>query len=100
MRCTLRNTVEASTPSRSPVLLVDGQAIFESAVICEYLDDTLLPRLHPADALQRARHRAWMEFGSALLNTIGGFYNAVDEAALLAKAADIRGRFAQLEAVL
>lgn len=85
---------------KTPVLLVDDEAIFESAVICEYLEDTALPHLHPANALQRARHRAWMEFGSTLLNLIGAFYNAPDEPALLARAADIRARFAQLEAAL
>lgn len=85
---------------KTPVLLVDDEAIFESAVICEYLEDTALPRLHPANALQRARHRAWMEFGSTLLNLIGAFYNAPDEPALLARAADIRARFVQLEAAL
>jgi glutathione S-transferase len=71
--------------------------IFESAVICEYLDETIAPRLHPADPLARAQHRSWMEFGSALLNTIGGFYSAPDESTLLAKAADMRARFEQLE---
>lgn len=85
---------------KTPVLLVDDEAIFESSVICEYLEDTALPHLHPANALQRARHRAWMEFGSTLLNLIGAFYNAPDEPALLARAADIRARFAQLEAAL
>lgn len=85
---------------KTPVLRVDDDAIFESAVICEYLDDTLLPRLHPADALKRAQHRAWMEFGSALLNAIGAFYNAGDAASLARHREDIRRRFAQLEAVL
>ncbi|MBG9389249.1 glutathione S-transferase family protein [Caenimonas aquaedulcis] len=85
---------------KTPVLLVEGDALFESAVICEYLDDVLAPRLHPQDALDRARHRAWMEFGSSLLNTIGAFYNAPDEPALLAKREELRARFAQLEAVL
>ena len=41
-----------------------------------------------------------MEFGSALLNTIGAFYNAGDAAALAARASDIRSRLAQLESVL
>lgn len=82
---------------KTPVLLAGGQAVFESAVICEYLDDTHAPRLHPHDALQRARHRAWMEFGSALLNTIAGFYNAADDAALQARRSDLAGRLAQLE---
>lgn len=85
---------------KTPVLLVDGAPIFESAVICEYLEDTALPRLHPQDAVQRAQHRAWMEFGSALLNAIGAFYNAPDEATLQARAADIGSRFLQVEAEL
>jgi glutathione S-transferase len=36
---------------KTPVLLVDDAPVFESAVICEYLEDTLAPRLHPQDAL-------------------------------------------------
>ena len=39
---------------KTPVLLAAGEAVFESAVICKYLDDTEMPRLHPDDALQRA----------------------------------------------
>jgi glutathione S-transferase len=85
---------------KTPVLLVDGEPIFESAVICEYLEDTTLPRLHPANPLQRARHRAWMEFGSSVLNTIAGFYNAPDDLALQLKAAELRSRFEQIEAAL
>ena len=85
---------------KTPVLLADSDAVFESAVICEYLDDTLLPRLHPADALKRAQHRAWMEFGSTVLNTIGAFYNAPDASALQARRGELAGKFAQLEAVL
>lgn len=86
--------------AKTPVLLVDDEAIFESAVICEYLEDTMLPRLHPANALLRARHRAWMEFGSAVLNGIAAFYNAADERTLAARAADLRGRFERIEAAL
>jgi glutathione S-transferase len=85
---------------KTPVLQVGDEAIFESAVICEYLDETSLPRLHPQAPLARARHRGWMEFGSALLNTIGAFYNAPDDEALARQALQIRGRFEQLEAAL
>lgn len=92
--------LEVSPLGKTPVLLVDGQAIFESAVICEYLDETEGPRLHPQDALQRARHRGWMEFGSTALNAIAGFYAAPDEAALATKAAELHGRFAQVEQAL
>lgn len=92
--------LRVSPLGKTPVLLVGDEAIFESAVICEYLDDTTLPRMHPANALERARHRSWMEFGSSLLSLIGAFYNAPDERTLLARAADIRERLQQLEAVL
>ncbi len=92
--------LKLSPLGKTPVLLVDGQAIFESAVICEYLDDIATPPLHPQDALQRARHRGWMEFGSAVLNNIGAVYNAPDEEALAARAAELRAKFQQVEAAL
>jgi glutathione S-transferase len=83
---------------KTPVLLVDQEPIFESAVICEYLDEVLGPRLHPVDAMQRARHRGWMEFGSSVLNTIGAFYAARDAATLQSQRDQLLKRFAQLEA--
>ncbi len=87
-----------------PVLQVgerdDGNTIFESAVILEYLEDTLPNPLHPTDPLTRARHRAWIEFGSAILNDIAGFYGAKDAAAFSAKTAALRGKFARLEEIL
>jgi len=92
--------LKVSPLGKTPVLLVGDEAIFESAVICEYLEDTALPCLHPSNALLRAQHRSWMEFGSALLNLIGGFYNAGDEPALAARAAEIRARLAQIEVPL
>ena len=85
---------------KTPVLLADDQPLFESAVICDYLDETLAPRLHPQAALERARERAWVEFGSAVLNTIAAFYGALDAAALESRRGDLAARFAQLEAAL
>jgi len=92
--------LQVSPLGKTPVLLVDGLPIFESAAICEYLDETAAPRLHPQDALARARHRAWMEFGSVVLHAIGAFYSAPDEAALAGRAADLQRLFAQVEAQL
>src|SRR5712671_3300230 len=77
---------------KTPVLLAGDSAIFESAVILEYLEDTQSPPLHPADPLARAEHRAWIEFGSAILNDIAGLYNAADEAAFSAKVAALRAK--------
>jgi len=82
---------------KTPVLLADGEAIFESAVICEYLDEVFAPRLHPAAPLQRARHRAWMEFGSDVLNRIWTFYTAPDAKALESARDALVSRFGQLE---
>jgi glutathione S-transferase len=83
---------------RTPVLQVGDAAIFESAVILEYLEETQAKPLHPADPLRRAEHRGWIEFGSNILNDIAGFYNAPDEAAFKAKAVQLEQRFARLEA--
>ncbi len=80
------------------MLLVGDHAIFESAVILEYLEETQANPLHPANALHRAEHRAWIEFGSAVLNDIAGLYSAPDEAAFKAKAAQLEASFARLEA--
>jgi glutathione S-transferase len=68
-----------------PLLRIGDAVIFESAVILEYLDDTIEPRLHPAEPLRRADHRAWIEFGSAILSTIAGLYTAADETTFDAK---------------
>ena len=82
-----------------PLLLVDdAMALFESAVICEYLEETAAgPRLHPEDPLERARHRAWIEFASAVLGDIWGFETATDLDATWRKAGDLKVKFAQLE---
>jgi glutathione S-transferase len=85
---------------KTPVLLVGGEPIFESAVICDYLDETQAPRLHPQSPLDRARHRGWVEFASQLLGGIGAFYRAPDEPALEAARRALRQRFVQLEAAL
>src|SRR6266550_4261967 len=61
--------LKISPLGKVPVLLVetaDGEvALFESNVICEYIEDTQGgAKLHPKDPLQRAQHRAWMEFAA------------------------------------
>ena len=76
------------------------EVIFESAVILEFLEETEANPLHPADPLARAGHRAWIEFGSAILNAIGRFYSAADEAAFLHESRGLSEMFARLEAEL
>jgi glutathione S-transferase len=83
---------------KTPVLLVGDVAIFESAGILEYLEETQPFQLHPSDPLVRAEHRGWIEFGSAVLNDIAGFYAAKDEATFKAKTTQLEEKFARLEA--
>jgi len=92
--------VALSPLGKTPLLLVDGQVLFESAVICDYLDEVHAPRLHPEAALERARHRGWVEFASALLAGIGAFYSAPDAGTLESSRRALRSRFEQLEAAL
>jgi glutathione S-transferase len=82
---------------KTPALQVGDRAIFESAVILEYLEETEPKPLHPADPLTRAEHRAWIEFGSTVLKDIAGFYAAQDEATFKAKTNQLEARFARLE---
>jgi len=90
--------LKISPLGRTPVLQVGEVAIFESAVILEYLEETEPKPLHPADPLRRAEHRGWIEFASAVLNDIAGLYSAPDESSFKAKAIQLEARFARLEA--
>ena len=90
--------LKLSPLGKTPVLLVGESAIFESAVILEYLEETKAKPLHPADPLRRAEHRGWIEYGSAVLNDIAGLYSAPDEASFKAKISQLEARFARLEA--
>src|SRR5215468_4804426 len=75
--------------------------LFESSVICEFIEETQTgPKLHPQDAFERARHRAWMEFGSAILADIWRLEIATDENAHEAARGAIAAKFALLEAAL
>src|SRR5262249_12291041 len=88
-----------------PVLRVsqaDGSdvSIFESAVILEYLEETCRSPLHPADPLERARHRGWIEFASAVLHAIWRFYSATDHAGFERERSGLAAMFERIEAEL
>lgn len=80
-----------------PLLKVGDAVIFESAVILEYIEETQANPLHPADPLQRAEHRSWIEFGSTILNDIWAFYMAADDATFQGKIKALAEKFARLE---
>ncbi len=79
-----------------------GEAVlFESNVICEYLEETQPgARLHPDDALARAEHRAWMEFGSAILADLWSYETTRDAVVFAQKREALAGKFARVETTL
>lgn len=89
-----------SPTGKVPLMVVDGAVLFESAAICEYLDETSAGSLLPHHPVQRAQHRAWVEFASGTLAEIARLYNAADEIAFEAARRSLKGRFTQLEAAL
>lgn len=97
--------LKISPLGKVPVLLVAGEdrevALFESNVICEYIEDTQGgARLHPKDPLTRAKHRAWMEFGSTILSELWGLETTGDPAVFETKRKAVAAKFMQVERTL
>ena len=97
--------LKISPLGKVPVLLVESEdgemALFESNVICEYIEETQGGvTLHPADPLKRAEHRAWMEFGSAILGDLWGLETTTDPATFESKRQALAAKFARVEAAL
>jgi len=74
-----------SPTGKVPLLILNDkdslqEVLFESAVICEYLDETTQGSLLPNAPKLRAQARAWIEFSTAMLNQIGKLYNAKNKA--------------------
>jgi len=80
-----------------PLLRVGDHVIFESAVILEYLEETQPHPLYPLDPLARARHRAMIELGSAILSDIWGLETAATRDAATARIEALTQKFVRLE---
>jgi glutathione S-transferase len=91
---------QISPLGKVPLLKVDREVLFESAVICEYLNEITPGSLHPDDPLQKAKHRSWIEFGSSILNSIAGFYNAPNQESFEQKRDELGGKFLWIESSL
>ena len=71
---------EQSPTGKVPMLKVNGDILFESAVINEFLDEITGGGLLPKDPLQKAKLRAWIEFASACNMDLAHATWAKDEA--------------------
>ena len=95
-----------SPTGKVPVLKVrqpDGEdaVVFESMVICEYLNETLGgASMYPEDPLARARHRAWIEFATQTMADAWQFLHVVDVPTADARRSALRDKLRRLEAEL
>lgn len=85
-----------SPQGKAPVLVQDGAVLFESRAIAEYLDDRFTPRLHPDDLVERARHRAWLDFLPGFQRASSNVNNAKSEDAMVAALDALPGFLAPL----
>ena len=89
--------LKISPHGKVPVLVVDEQPLFESNAIAEYLDEMVMPRLHPEDPIKRARNRAWTDFVSDFAGALSGIYYTKTRADLEAALERAPARVAKLE---
>ncbi len=92
----------AISPHRKvPVLRIDERvSLFESNAIAEYLDETIAPRLHPDDPIERAVNRAWTDYLPSFAAAVTGTAYADTEAAFHKAAENIPVAFERLERAL
>ena len=91
-----------SPHKKVPVLSIDDGkvSLFELNAIAEYLDETITPRLHPDDPVQRAVNRAWTDFLPTFSDMVTGQAYADDETEYQADVAKIPQAFEKLERAL
>jgi glutathione S-transferase len=90
-----------SPHKKVPVLRLDETvSLFESNAIAEFLDETIQPRLHPEDAVQRAVHRAWTDYVPTFSSSVTGSAYSTSEADYAKAVAQIPVPFERLEKAL
>jgi len=90
-----------SPHNKVPVLRLDDRvSLFESAAIAEFLDETVPPRLHPEDPVERAVNRACIEYLPTFVDLTSGHAYADSEADFDKAAAKVPGAFEKVEQAL
>ncbi len=84
-----------------PLLIVDDEhVLFESNVITEYLNEVTHGDLHDQNPLIKAKPRAWIEYGSGILNDIAGLYSEREQNAFDKRCTGIHAKFERLNQYL
>lgn len=81
-----------------PILLVGGEvSIFESAIICEYLDSGT-NKLFSMSSLRRAQEKSWIAYSASILDVIARIiYKSKDDVEILRDIADLRDKIFGVE---
>jgi len=91
--------VKISPLGKVPLLKVDNEVLFESAVINEYINDMSDGKLLPDEPLQKARYRAWIEYASDLIMSVYGLALASTEEDMNDKQQIVVSKLVRLEDV-
>jgi glutathione S-transferase len=90
-----------SPHKKVPVVRIDDKvSLFESSAIAEYLDETIAPRLHPEDAVERAVNRAWTDYVPTFAEAVTGCAYSDSQADYEKAVAKIPTAFERLEKAL
>jgi len=93
--------LKRSPLKKVPLLIVDGKHdIFESAVICELVDEITPGSLHSENPVIKAKHRSWIEFGSRILDKIGALYNSKSEKCYFECLKELASSFSRLNDIV
>jgi len=81
-----------------PILLVGGEAsIFESAIICEYLDSGT-NKLFSMSSLKRAQEKSWISYSASILDVIAKIiYKSKDDVEIRRDSDDLREKILVVE---
>lgn len=89
---------EISPTGQVPLLKANDEVIFESSVISEFANDISETDLHPSDAIQKAKNRAWIQFSSTMFDDLFDLVTGDEETYTKAKES-LFGKFKKVEAI-
>ena len=90
--------VKLSPLGKAPILQIDNQVLFDSIAICEYLEEAFNEvKLHPANPIEKALNRGWMDFSNGLISSIFQLANTQNKESFEAKILEIQDKINHFE---
>ncbi|MGH1351008.1 MAG: glutathione S-transferase family protein [Methyloligellaceae bacterium] len=89
--------LDQSPTGAVPAIKIDGYFIFESAVICDLIDDLTHDTLYPSDPVQKYYNKSWIDFASDLIFKQFAVLTAKDKATYDEKVEEILPALAIVE---